>query len=112
MLSCMSELITTVAQDPQKICNEMIEAGILVNREIQEFIRSPLRGGYTKASNLVHFMTRQVKTSPSEFKKFMAILEILPSTEHIVGILIQSSYHQKFDGSLVEEAIRKEKEVN
>ncbi len=112
MLSCMSELITTIAQAPQQIYDEMIAAGFLIKLvQIREFIRHPTHTDYEKATKLVHFMTGRVKTSPEDFHRFMAVLKRLPWTKRIVDIL-QSSYQLKFDDSLVEARIRMEKEVN
>ncbi|XP_064383434.1 uncharacterized protein LOC135332050 isoform X2 [Halichondria panicea] len=86
MLSCTPHLITAVTQDPQTIYDEMIAAFKSVH--IREFIRHPIHTNRAKATRLVDFMTDQVKTSPSDFDKFMAILKSLSWTERIVGILI------------------------
>ncbi len=103
MLSCMSALITTIAQAPQQFYDEVIAAGFLVN-QIREFIRHPVHTNRAKATKLVNFMTDRVKTSPSDFERFMAILKRLPWTKQIVGIL-QSSYQQEL-------LVEKKKQVN
>ncbi len=87
MLSCTSQLITTIAQDPQRTCDEMIAAGLIQSVHIREFIRHPTNTDHAKATKLVDFMTDRVKTSPSDFNKFMDILKRLSWTEDIVGIL-------------------------
>ncbi len=96
MLSCKSALITTITQAPQQFYDEMIAADFLVKFiQIREFIRHPVHTNRAKATKLVNFMTDRVKTSPSDFERFMAILKRLPWTKQIVGIL-QSSYQQEF----------------
>ena len=87
MLSCIPQLITAIAQDPLTICDEMIAAGLIQSVYIREFIRHPTNTDRAKATKLVDFMTDRVKTSPSDFNKFMDILKRLSWTEDIVGIL-------------------------
>ena len=87
MLSCTPQLITAIAQDPLTICDEMIAAGLIQSVYIREFIRHPTNTDRAKATKLVDFMTDRVKTSPSDFDKFIAILKRLSWTEDIVGIL-------------------------
>ncbi len=106
----MSELITTIAQDPQQFYDEMIAAGFLIKLvQIREFIRHPTHTNREKATDLVHFMTDRVKTSPEDFLRFMAVLKRLSWTKRIVDIL-QSTYQQVFKSMV--ERIRKEEEVN
>ncbi|XP_064383424.1 polyubiquitin-C-like isoform X2 [Halichondria panicea] len=88
MLFCTRQLNDIIAQDPQRTCDEMIAAGLIQSVHIREFIRHPTHTDRAKATKLVDFMTDKVKTSPSDFDKFMAILKKLSWTEHIVGILL------------------------
>ncbi len=104
MLSCTPQLNDIIAQDPQRTCDEMIAAGLIQSVHIREFIRHPTHTDRAKATKLVDFMTDRVRTSSSDFDKFMEILKTLSWTERIVGIL-QSTYQQK----LIEE---QEKLVN
>ncbi len=75
MLSCTPQLNDIIAQDPQRTCDEMIAAGLIQSVHIREFIRHPTHTDRAKATKLVDFMTDRVKTSPSDFDKFMAILK-------------------------------------
>ena len=88
MLSCTPQLNDIIAQDPQRTCDEMIAAGLIQSVHMREFIRHPTHTDRAKATKLVDFMTDRVKTSPSDFDKFMAILTRLSWTERIVGILL------------------------
>ena len=93
MLSCTPQLNDIIAQDPQRTCDEMIAAG-LIQVHVRDFIRHPTHTDRVKATKLVDFMTDRVRTSSSDFDKFMEILKRLSWTERIVGIL-QSTYQQK-----------------
>ena len=88
MLSCTPQLNDIIAQDPQRTCDEMIAAGLIQSVHIREFIRHPTHTDRAKAARLVDFMTDRVKTSPSDFDKFMTILGKLSWTKRIVGILL------------------------
>ncbi len=88
MLSCTPQLNGIIAQGPQETCDEMIAAGLIQSVHIREFIRHPTHTDRAKAAKLVDFMTDRVKTSPSDFDKFMTILGKLSWTKRIVGILL------------------------
>ncbi len=94
MLSCTPQLNDIIAQDPQRTCDEMI-AAFNQSVHIREFIRHPTHTDRAKATKLVDFMTDRVKTSPSDFYKFMAILTRLSWTERIVGILLTTLAHNR-----------------
>ncbi len=71
--------------DLQRICQEIMEACRIKSRHMQDFINNSIHTKRTKATKLVDFMTYQVKTSPSNFEKFMAVLK--KSDSMIEGIL-------------------------
>ena len=89
MLSCTPQLITAIAQDPLTICDEMTAAGLIQSVYIREFIRYPMHTDRAKATKLVDFMTDRVKTSPSDFDKFMNILKIFPWTKSAITDILQ-----------------------
>ncbi len=107
MLSCTPELNGFIALNPKLTYDEMIAAGLVqsVHTHVQEFICNPTHTNRAKATKLVDFMTDQVKTSPSDFDKFMKIIKKLSWTKHIVDTL-QSSYQEK------KKLIEGEKQVN
>ena len=95
MISCTPQLNDIIAQDPQRTCDEMIAAGLIQSLHIRAFIRHPTHTDRAKATTLVDFMTDQVKISPSDFDKFMAILKRLSWTERIVGLLLTKLAHNR-----------------
>ena len=99
MISCTPQLNDIIAQDPQRTCDKMIAAGLIQSVHIREFIRHPIHTDHAKATKLVDFMTDRVKTSPSDFYQFMAILKSLSWTKRIVGIVL-TTLAQNFDTCL------------
>ena len=88
MLFCTPQLNDIIAQDPQRTYDQMI-AAFNQSVHIREFIRHPAHTDYVKATKLMDFMTDQVKTSPSDFGKFISILTRLSWTGRIVDILLR-----------------------
>ena len=97
MVRCTPQLIDELVQGLQRVSENLFAVG-LISPDVRDQVLDTVHTRREKTSRLVASITDRVKSTPSDFDKFVSILKEQGLwTNHIVSHLISTYTENKFD---------------